>query len=125
MKVVRKAVTRYVETYELELTDDYIAYLNNHLQECCTEELPLLTAEDIVNIVNYEDNFQKQYIWNCQMFSQNLGDYVRDLINDDIWDLPYESDFIETESFETQAFRTEEERRNWKLELVRRSWYEY
>ena len=118
MNIVRKAVTRYVETYELELTDDYIAYLNNSLQEHCIEELPLLTAEDVINIVNYEDNFQKEYIWKSPYnkeyaFSQDLGEYVRDLINDDIWDLPYESDFVETESFETRAFRTEEESRNW------------
>ena len=121
MNIVRKAVTRYVETYELELTDDYIACLNNRLQEYCTETLPLLTAEDIVNIVNYEDNFQKKYIWKLpynkeSTFSQSLGDSARDLINDDMWDLPYESDFIETESFETRAFRTEEEEsRYWYL----------
>lgn len=120
MKVIRKAWVRCVETYELELTDRYVEDLNKYLQEHCTEALPPLTAEDIVDIVNGEDNLfaQKGYTWKWhhdkdQTFLQELGDYVRELVNEDVWDCEYNSEYIDTDDWETRAFKTDEESRDW------------
>lgn len=120
MKVVRRAWVRCVETYELELTDRYVEDLNKYLQEHCTETLPPLIAEDIVDIVNGDDNLfaQKGYNWKWhhdkeQTFLQELGDYVRELINEDVWDCKYSNEYIDTDDWETRAFKTDEESRGW------------
>lgn len=121
MKVVRRAWVRCVETYELELTDEYVQNLNKYLQERCTETLPELTAEDIVDMVNYDDNLfaQKGYNWrnpygkDNSTYLQELGDYVRDIVNEDLWDCEYNSEYIDTDDWETKAFKTEQESRDW------------
>lgn len=105
MKIVRDVYVRAVETYELEIDTKYVIDLNNYLQTKCTtpENLPYLESEDIIIIFEGDaaGMFDKEFIWSThcgQTFKERLNDYVRDIINDDLWNC----DIKYTETIENQ-----------------------
>lgn len=125
LKVVRKAIVRKEETYTLYLDDEYVAGVNKYLHDVAAEEIPVLTANDIVNIIeiqncsgelfekeykwiNYRGElFEKKYKWidyRGDIYTQELWEKVDEIVNDDIWDCDPDEDFLETEDWHTDVY---------------------
>ena len=113
MKIVRDVYVRAVETYELEIDTQYVVDLNSYLQSKCTtpEDLPYLESEDIINIFEGDefDMFDKEFTWKCyhdHTFKERLNDYVRDVVNDDLWNCDIEyTETIENQDWEDRIER--------------------
>jgi hypothetical protein len=113
MKIVRDVYVRAIETYVLEIDTQYVIDLNSYLQSKCTtpENLPYLESEDIINIFEGDkfDMFDKEFTWliyHGQSFKETLADYVRDTVNDDLWNCDIEC----TETVENQEWEDHIER---------------
>lgn len=103
MKVItREVLTTHMETYQLELTEEYVRSVNEYLQGRCTEVLPPITAEDIIASINYEEGdlfLNHEYTWkywDSGTFQAVLKNMINETVNDDIWNRPFDDEYIET-----------------------------
>lgn len=106
MVIVRKAWTRHVETYRLELTEEYVRLFNQYLKDRCTGEVIPVTAEEIAACVSGDAGsllLDVEYEWKTwgEPFKMTLRDMVYDLINEDIWDCDYNDEYYDTDDWET------------------------
>lgn len=109
MKLVRKAYVRCVETYTIELTPEYVQSIKDYLKDRCLEELPILTEKDIAD--GFEGNWNQrtlaEYHWktiyNGEIYTDSLGNMIYNVVNDDLWELSPESEFIDTDYIEDEV----------------------
>ena len=110
MRIVRKAYVRAIEWHSIEIDEKYVESLNAFLAERCTETLPPITAEDIAAVVDRREDhnlfFLKEYTWrypwqdNGHTWACTLYDMLVDIIDEDLWDTDYETEYYETDDWE-------------------------
>ena len=109
--IKRIAWTSVAEHRRLDIDREYVVQFNKYAQERCKETLPPITDLDIKNAVEHNDDanlfLDTEYTWHYpwrdkdgHTWKQTLADFIRDIINEDLWDCDYDTEYIETEDWE-------------------------
>jgi hypothetical protein len=119
--IKRIAWTSVAEHRRLVIDKEYVEQFNKYAQERCKETLPPITDLDIKNAVEHNDDanlfLDTEYTWgypwsdsdNGHTWKQTLADFIRDIINEDLWDAEYDTEYLETEDWEDSVEGSVEE----------------
>ena len=108
-KIVRSNYCYYREEYVLDLTDEYVTNFNNwfhsrthqaYLGEI--EITPKMMIDAFQwNEVDWDRDIVLHYTWDeTQTCTTRLVDFIRDVLNEDVWDCEYDLEFVE--SYDTE-----------------------
>ena len=105
MRLEIKEYVRRVEYYDLEIDEEYIAQLNNHLRTTHpTLEFPDITEEDIAACLD-NDGEDCAYLAQAITSYYTLGEAIRDYVMEDLWNNWYDGEHLDTEDYELEIQR--------------------
>lgn len=99
IKIIREQDCIYRETYELNLDDEYVAYVANYFHKV-TEQRYLgqieitaeLLAKAFENKLTVEENVEIE----VRGYVYRLQEYLADFIDNDVWDCEYYSEYVDS-----------------------------
>lgn len=104
MKIFKKAYCTYEEVYEIEVNETYVKSVNDELRQRSTEPIPLITADEIYNIINGEDVVDDLYRprrwkskWSNEFYESSIYSQVLGILNEDLWQVDPETSYIDTD----------------------------
>lgn len=99
IKIIREQDCIYRETYVLNLDDEYVASVANYFHKA-TEQRYLgqieITAELLAKAFEYDLTIEENVEIEVHGYVYHLQDYLVDLVNNDIWDCDYDSEYIDS-----------------------------
>lgn len=101
MKVNITAWGTYQEYYSLEITENYLKYLNEWIHEHYPSvKFEDITVEDIYSIFNNDEQNDKLNISLDKWYT--LGKYVEGRVREDAWDHYERSEYSSTNDYDTK-----------------------
>lgn len=99
IKIIREQDCVYRETYELNLDDEYVALVANYFHRT-TDQRYLgqieITAELLAKAFEYDLTVEENVEIEVRGYVYHLQDYLADIVNNDIWDCEYSSEYLDS-----------------------------
>jgi len=110
MKIVRTEWVRETREYILDIDKQYCDWMTEQINKRLVEgEAPITVTEDLIRKVLYNDEelddvkIKMTSTWNENGFYEEyLADYIREYINEDLWDSDYDTINCETDDSEDE-----------------------
>lgn len=111
MKLIRRCICTYNETYELNLNEAFLAELNERLAEYY-EMKSDITLSDVVDVLEerYNPDLDVEGVVNYIGYPTTLREALKDIINTKVWSSDPDLEYIGTDyvSDEVEMSREEE-----------------
>jgi hypothetical protein len=116
MRININAWCRYRETYSLEITESYLAQINEWIRRCYPEvEFEDITAEDIYAVFSMYDWDYPEKLKTQLDNWHDLGSFVEDYVRQDVWECYEDNEYIDMDDYDTEVeFDTAAEREHFE-----------
>lgn len=116
MRVNITAWCRYVETYSLEITEEYLKQLNEHVRSQHPNiEFEDITAEDVYAVFGAcECDYPEKLKISLDSWC-DLGGFIDEYVREDVWNSYENNEYIEMDDWEAEVkFDTAAEREHFE-----------
>lgn len=116
MRININAWCRYVETYSLEITEEYLKQMNKWVRDRYPDaEFEDITVEDVYAVFSMYEGYYPEKL-KIQLDNwYTLGGFINEYVREDVWEHYESNDYIDTDDYETEVdFDTAAEREHFE-----------
>lgn len=116
MRVNITAWCRYVETYSLEITEEYLKQMNEWVRGRYPDaEFEDITAKDIYDVFGMYELGDSAKLQTQLTDWYTLGNFIEEYVREDVWECYVGNEYIDVDNYETEiAFDSSAEREHFE-----------